>query len=127
MKKLEFCRRCGNSAEIRHVRIRDLGMLIKFHFHSNQYYVYCTGCSAKTRAYHKEELAIKDWNDRRNLKFCPFCGGTAELKLSRVKGFFRRLFSRFTHYQYVKCSKCGASTELQVTTENATDKWNMRI
>lgn len=124
--KLKPCTKCGGRAEVRHIRIRDFWLLVKFHFHSHQYYCICDNCGAKTRSYHKEELSIEDWNNRRKIKPCPFCCGTAELRLSRRKGLFAKL-KRFSHYQYVKCTECGARTEDYITVESAIDNWNMRL
>ena len=49
------------------------------------------------------------------LKSCPFCGGKAELH----KGFLD--FENF-----VACSKCRCSTELQNTERKAIEAWNNR-
>lgn len=62
--KLNNCTRCGGHAKVRHIIIGDFGLLLKFRFHPHQYYCICDNCGAKTRSYHKEKLAIKDWNER---------------------------------------------------------------
>ncbi len=61
---LKPCIRCGGHAEFRHVKIKDLWYLIKFHLHPNQYYFICEICGAKIPSRHKIKLAINDWNEQ---------------------------------------------------------------
>lgn len=73
----------------------------------------------------RKKGAIKQNNSAPKLKPCPFCGGTAELKLSRRKGLFAKL-KRFSHYQYVECTECHVRTKPYITTEDALMDWNTR-
>ena len=62
------------------------------------------------------------------LKNCPFCGGHAEKRyLKRKKLFASMRFPYNTHYVYVRCKVCGATSSVYVTIENAIEAWNRRI
>ena len=61
--KISPCIRCGGQADIRHVKIKDFLLLIRFHLHANQYYCICERCGTKTPSKHKEKFAIKVWNN----------------------------------------------------------------
>ena len=56
------------------------------------------------------------------LKPCPFCGGTAEIK-----------FGPMYEYVYVACEICGASTHTKersvkyCATDEAAKAWNRRV
>lgn len=61
------------------------------------------------------------------LKQCPFCGGDAEKRyIKRKKLFVSMRFPYNTHYVYVKCKVCGATSRVYVTIENAIEAWNRR-
>ena len=49
------------------------------------------------------------------LKFCPFCGGEAELYSAFVK-----------NVAFVSCTKCGAASPMMVEAE-AIEVWNTRV
>lgn len=59
---------------------------------------------------------------------CINCGGDAEKRyIKRKKLFASMRFPYNTHYVYVRCKVCGATSSVHVTVENATDAWNRRI
>lgn len=62
------------------------------------------------------------------LKRCPFCGGDAEKGYIKRKRLFASMrFPYNTHYVYVKCKVCGATTSrVYVAIENAIEAWNRR-
>ena len=62
-----------------------------------------------------------------NLKLCPFCGGDAEEKyIKRKKIFVSMRFPYNTHYVYIKCKVCGATSSICVSIEEAIEAWNRR-
>ena len=66
-------------------------------------------------------------NDCPKLRECPFCGGNAEEAfLKRKKLFASMRFPYNTHYVYIRCKTCGATTKLCWTVENAIEVWNRR-
>ena len=52
------------------------------------------------------------------IKWCPFCGEEAELKIMPY-AFGRKEY-------YVCCLECGASSEVYGSEEGAIEKWNKR-
>ncbi len=54
------------------------------------------------------------------LKPCPFCGGNAAVLMVKKSRFTKNVFF------YVKCRVCRASTSVECTKEEATEKWEMR-
>lgn len=63
-----------------------------------------------------------------DLKKCPFCGGDAEKRYIRKKKLFASIrFPYNTHYVYVRCKVCGATSSVHVTIENAIEAWNRRV
>ena len=61
------------------------------------------------------------------LKPCPFCGGIADVRYIKRKMRYRLFnFMDITHYAYVKCKICGATTAVKETRENAIEAWNRR-
>lgn len=61
------------------------------------------------------------------LKPCPFCGGDAEKRyIKRKKLFASMRFPYNTHYVYVCCKVCGATSRVCVSVENAIEAWNRR-
>lgn len=61
------------------------------------------------------------------LKPCPFCGGEAEEKYIRRKKLFAKFnFPYNTHYVYVRCKICAATSGVQWARENAIEAWNRR-
>ena len=61
------------------------------------------------------------------LKRCPFCGGDAEKGYIKRKKLFASMgFPYNTHYVYVKCKVCGATSRVYVAIENAIEAWNRR-
>lgn len=56
------------------------------------------------------------------LKQCPFCGGNPEKRYIKRKKLFAN-----THYVYVRCKVCGATSSVHVTIENAIEAWNRRV
>lgn len=62
------------------------------------------------------------------LKQCPFCGGDAEKRYIKRKKLFASIrFSYNTHYVYIQCKLCGATSRAYVAVENAIDAWNKRV
>lgn len=59
------------------------------------------------------------------LKQCPFCGGDAEKRyIKRKKLFASMRFPYNTHYVFIQCKLCGATSRVYVTIENAIEAWN---
>ena len=56
------------------------------------------------------------------LKNCPFCGGDAEKRYLMRKKLFAS-----THYVYVRCKVCGATSSVHFTIEDAIEAWNRRV
>lgn len=62
------------------------------------------------------------------LKQCPFCGGNAEKRyIKRKKLFASMRFPYNTHYVYIQCQLCRATSRVCVTVENAIESWNSRV
>lgn len=62
------------------------------------------------------------------LKPCPFCGWEAEERYIRRKLRYRLFhFPDITHFVYIKCKFCGATTSVRETRENAIEEWNRRV
>lgn len=62
------------------------------------------------------------------LRQCPFCGGDAEKRyIKRKKLFASMRFPYNTHYVYIQCQLCGATSRVCVTVENAIEAWNSRV
>lgn len=61
------------------------------------------------------------------LKPCPFCNGQAEERYLKRKGLLARfVFPYSTHYVYIRCAGCGATSEVKLTSEGAIEAWNRR-
>ena len=66
--------------------------------------------------------------DTTTLKPCPFCGGQAGEKYIKRKKFFAKLvFPYSTHFVFIRCGGCEASTSMQWTREDAINAWNRRV
>ena len=62
------------------------------------------------------------------LKPCPFCGGDAEEKYIRRKKVFAKFkFPYNTHFVYIQCKLCSASSCVKHTREEAIEAWNRRV
>ena len=67
------------------------------------------------------------------LKPCPICGGKAELKNKKVKGFSTlnkyvgRRYGVTEATSYVRCLKCHARTQRLPQVDNAINAWNEGI
>ena len=72
-------------------------------------------------------MTLKEAIEYNELKPCPFCGGNAEeASLKRKKLFASMRFPYNTHYVYIRCNICGATSKLCWTVENAIEAWNRR-
>lgn len=61
------------------------------------------------------------------LKPCPFCGGEAEKSyIKRKKLFAKFMFPYNSHYVYIRCKVCGATSKVKWSKEEATEAWNRR-
>lgn len=61
------------------------------------------------------------------LKPCPFCGGEAEELYIKRKKLFAKFFPPYTsHFAYIRCKVCVATSGLKWTRENAIEAWNRR-
>ena len=61
------------------------------------------------------------------LKPCPFCGGQAEERYLKRKMLFARfVFPYSTHFVYIRCAGCAATSEVKWTREEAIEAWNRR-
>ena len=66
-------------------------------------------------------------NDCPKLRECPFCGGNAEEAFLKRKKLFASMCLPYnTHYVYILCKTCGATSKLCWTVENAIEAWNRR-
>lgn len=61
------------------------------------------------------------------LRQCTFCGGDAEKRYIKRKKLFASIrFPYNTHYVYIQCKLCGATSRVYITVENAIDVLNRR-
>ena len=61
------------------------------------------------------------------LKPCPFCGAKAQVEYIKRKKILANLIYPYnTHFAYVRCKWCRATTSVYEVDSNATEAWNRR-
>ena len=111
--KLKRCPCCGNPAKLDHIELEDDEYII----------VRCPNCGLRTRGCETHEDATDAWNARKvglfrgRIKYCPFCGGKAEIEYC----------GDAPDIYVVQCVKCGAMTSGSTDTAKLLKRWNARV